>query len=293
MPVAQTTWYDFINRIKASMPNGILDILVVAFLIYAIIRLVRQTHTAQLAKGILLLLAVYMMAMLLGLGALKYILDGVMSFGLVAVVVVFQPELRRALEQMGRSTFWGSQLFHVGRSTPDDLRARWKSAVVAVCDAAERMADTRTGALIVFERETNLSEIIKTGTRLDSVVNPEVLGTIFYVGTPLHDGAVVIRDGRIEAAGCFLPLSNNLEIGKDMGTRHRAALGMSENSDAVVVVVSEETGIISMAKNGVLIRRLNRQNLFGMLEEDIIPPVTEEKKSVFRPWRKKHEEKEQ
>ena len=293
MPVAQTTWYDFINRIKASMPNGILDILVVAFLIYAIIRLVRQTHTAQLAKGILLLLAVYMMAMLLGLGALKYILDGVMSFGLVAVVVVFQPELRRALEQMGRSTFWGSQLFHVGRSTPDDLRARWKSAVVAVCDAAERMADTRTGALIVFERETNLSEIIKTGTRLDSVVNPEVLGTIFYVGTPLHDGAVVIRDGRIEAAGCFLPLSNNLEIGKDMGTRHRAALGMSENSDAVVVVVSEETGIISMAKNGVLIRRLNRQNLFGMLEEDIIPPETEEKKSVFRPWRKKHEEKEQ
>ncbi len=293
MPVAQTTWYDFINRIKASMPNGILDILVVAFLIYAIIRLVRQTHTAQLAKGILLLLAVYMMAMLLGLGALKYILDGVMSFGLVAVVVVFQPELRRALEQMGRSTFWGSQLFHVGRSTPDDLRARWKSAVVAVCDAAERMADTRTGALIVFERETNLSEIIKTGTRLDSVVNPEVLGTIFYVGTPLHDGAVVIRDGRIEAAGCFLPLSNNLEIGKDMGTRHRAALGMSVNSDAAVVVVSEETGIISMAKNGVLIRRLNRQNLFGMLEEDIIPPETEEKKSVFRPWRKKHEEKEQ
>lgn len=291
MPVAQTTWYDFINRIKASMPNGILDILVVAFLIYAIIRLVRQTHTAQLAKGILLLLAVYMMAMLLGLGALKYILDGVMSFGLVAVVVVFQPELRRALEQMGRSTFWGSQLFHVGRSTPDNLRSRWKSAVVAVCDAVERMADTRTGALIVFERETNLSEIIKTGTRLDSVVNPEVLGTIFYVGTPLHDGAVVIRDGRIEAAGCFLPLSNNLEIGKDMGTRHRAALGMSENSDAVVVVVSEETGIISMAKNGVLIRRLDRQNLFGMLEEDIVPPETEEKKSMFRPWRKKHEEK--
>lgn len=293
MPVAQTTWYDFINRIKASMPNGILDILVVAFLIYAIIRLVRQSHTAQLAKGILLLLFVYMMAMLLGLSALKYILDGVMSFGLVAVVVVFQPELRRALEQMGRTTLWGSRLFRVTKSDPSDLRAAWKTAVVAVCDAVERMADTRTGALIVFERGTNLSEIIKTGTRLDSVVNPEVLGTIFYVGTPLHDGAVVIRDGRIEAAGCFLPLSNNLEIGKDMGTRHRAALGMSENSDAVVVVVSEETGIISMAKNGVLIRRLDRQNLFGMLEEDIVPPEIEEKKTMFRPWRKKHEEKEQ
>ena len=294
MPVAQTTWYDFINRIKASMPNGILDILVVAFLIYAIIRLVRQTHTAQLAKGILLLLAVYMMAMLLGLGALKYILDGVMSFGLVVVVVVFQPELRRALEQIGRTTLWGNQLFKVTRSSdPDTLRARWKTAVVAVCDAAERMADTHTGALIVFERGTNLSEIIKTGTVLDSAVNPEVLGTIFYVGTPLHDGAVVIRDGRIEAAGCFLPLSNNLEIGKDMGTRHRAALGMSENSDAVVVVISEETGIISLAKNGVLIRRLDRQTLFSMLEEDIVPPETEEKKQMFRSWRKKHEEKEQ
>lgn len=125
MPVAQTTWYDFVNRIKASMPNGILDILVVAFLIYAIIRLVRQTHTAQLAKGILLLLLVYMMAMLLGLSTLKYILDGVMSFGLVVVVVVFQPELRRALEQIGRTTLWGNQLFKVTRSSdPDTLRAR-------------------------------------------------------------------------------------------------------------------------------------------------------------------------
>ena len=144
-----------------------------------------------------------------------------------------------------------------------------------------------TGALIVLERGSNLSEIIRTGTAINADVNPEILGTIFYEGTPLHDGAVVVRDGTLKAAGCVLPLSDNLEIGKDMGTRHRAALGMSENSDAVVVVVSEETGIISLAKNGVLIRRLDRQNLFNLLEGDMVPPAVEEKKRPF--WRRKHE----
>lgn len=202
------------------------------------------------------------------------------------MVVVFQPELRRALEQVGRTSLFGMQLFK-GKADPGDLRAKWQSAIVAVCDSAEQLADSRTGALVVLERRTNLSEIIKTGTVLNADITPEMLGTIFYEGTPLHDGAVVVRDGRIEAAGCFLPLSNNLEIGKDMGTRHRAALGMSENSDAVVVVVSEETGIISLAKNGVLIRRLDRQNLFNLLEGDMVPPAVEEKKRPF--WRRKHE----
>ena len=129
---------------------------------------------------------------------------------------------------------------------------------------------------LAIHAENNLDEIIRTGTPLSADVIPEMLGTIFYEGTPLHDGAVVIRDGRIVAAGCVLPLSNNLEMGKDMGTRHRAGLGMSENSDAIVVVVSEETGIISLAKNGVLIRRLDRQNLFNLLKEEIIPPETAE-----------------
>ena len=154
--------------------------------------------------------------------------------------------------------------------------------MVAICDAAEQLSDTRTGALMVLERMNNLDEIIRTGTPLSADVIPEMLGTIFYEGTPLHDGAVVIRDGRIVAAGCVLPLSNNLEMGKDMGTRHRAGLGMSENSDAIVVVVSEETGIISLAKNGVLIRRLDRQNLFNLLQEEIIPPETAEAQK--QPW---------
>ena len=142
--------------------------------------------------------------------------------------------------------------------------------------AAEQLSDTRTGALLVLERNNNLDEIIRTGTPMHADVIPEMLGTIFYEGTPLHDGAAILRDGRIAAAGCVLPLSNNLEMGKDMGTRHRAGLGMSENSDAIVVVVSEETGIISLAKNGVLIRRLDRQNLFNLLQEEIIPPETAE-----------------
>ena len=282
-----------INSIKATLPDwpvNLLDVLVVAFLIYEVIRLVRQTHTAQLAKGLVVLLLVWLVATLLGMRTLKWIIKGVMSYGVIVLVVVFQPELRRALEQVGRTNIFGMQVFRQ-RAPSDELRTRWQSAVVAVCDAAERLADTHTGALVVLERRTNLSEIIKTGTVLQADVDPELLCTIFYEGTPLHDGAVVVRDGRIEAAGCFLPLSNNLEISKDMGTRHRAALGMSENSDAVVVVVSEETGIISLAKNGVLIRRLDRQNLFNLLEGDLVPPAPEEKRQPFwMGWRKKHEE---
>ena len=163
---------------------------------------------------------------------------------------------------MGQSTNWTKLPFTTHRQDPT-LRGAWQSAVVAICDAAEQLSDTRTGALMVLERMNNLDEIIRTGTPLSADVIPEMLGTIFYEGTPLHDGAVVIRDGRIVAAGCVLPLSNNLEMGKDMGTRHRAGLGMSENL-MLPVVVSEETGIISLAKNGVLIRRLDRQNLSNL-----------------------------
>jgi diadenylate cyclase len=181
------------------------------------------------------------------------------------------------------ASLFGMQLFK-GKADPGDLRAKWQSAIVAVCDSAEQLADSRTGALVVLERRTNLSEIIKTGTVLNADITPEMLGTIFYEGTPLHDGAVVVRDGRIEAAGCFLPLSNNLEIGKDMGTRHRAALGMSENSDAVVVVVSEETGIISMAKNGVLIRHFDRQSLYTRLIDEMIPKESTVEKNTADSW---------
>lgn len=280
-------WNNF--RSIQQNPMNILDILLVAFAVYEIISLIRKTRAAQLAKGALVLLLLYGLAYVFRLRTVVWLMNSVLQIGFLALIILFQPELRRALEQMGRTDKWAANLLR-GRKYDPSLRAKWQNACLAICDAAEQLSDTNTGALIVLERKSNLSEVIRTGTPLNADVNREMLGTIFYEGTPLHDGAVVVRDGVLKAAGCVLPLSDNLEIGKDMGTRHRAALGMSENSDAVVVVVSEETGIISLAKNGVLIRRLNRQNLFNLLQEELVPPEQKEtKKQPF--WRKQHEEK--
>lgn len=286
---------DLFNKVISNFkniprnPQDILDILLVAFVVYELLALVRKTRAAQLAKGAILLLVVYALATVMRLRTVVWIMKSLLQIGFLALVVLFQPELRRALEQMGQTDQWASTLLR-GRKLDPSLRAKWQAACLAICDAAEQLSDTSTGALVVLERNSNLSEVIRTGTPLNADVNREMLGTIFYEGTPLHDGAVVVRDGVLKAAGCVLPLSDNLEIGKDMGTRHRAALGMSENSDAVVVVVSEETGIISMAKNGVLIRRLDRQTLFELLQEELVPPETKEaQKQPF--WRKKHEQK--
>lgn len=286
---ANETFTRILNNFRSARLMDILDILLVAFVVYELIVVIRKTRAAQLAKGAVALLAVYALAYLLELRTVVWIMSSVLQIGFLALIVLFQPELRRGLEQMGRTDKWAANLLR-GRRNDPSLRAKWQNACLAICDAAEQLSDTNTGALIVLERNSNLSEIIRTGTPLNADVNREMLGTIFYEGTPLHDGAVVVRDGVLKAAGCVLPLSDNLEIGKDMGTRHRAALGMSENSDAVIVVVSEETGIISLAKNGVLIRRLDRQNLFNLLQEELVPPETDEtQKQPF--WRKKHEEK--
>ena len=280
---------DFISNLRASDLRDVLDILIVALVVYGILNLVRKTRSGQLARGALLLLAVYAVADTFRFRTVAYLLQNVLQIGLLTLVVIFQPEIRRALEQVGRTDQWAGNLFRMHRHDDATVRATWKNAIVAVCDSAEQLSEERTGGLIVMERGINLSEIIRTGTLINADVTLELLGTVFYEGTPLHDGAVVIRDGVLKAAGCVLPLSNNLEISKDMGTRHRAALGMSENSDAVIVVVSEETGIISLAKNGVLIRRLDRQNLFNLLMEEILPPETEKKIKKQPFWRKKHE----
>ena len=256
-----------------------LDILIISFAFYQLIQFARKSRAGQLVRGILLIIIFYGLAYVMNLRTVTWVLNNVLTIGFTAAVVIFQPELRRTLERMGQTTVWAGRLFGNRRADPS-LRGVWQSAVVAICDAAEQLSDTRTGALMVLERKNNLEEIIRTGTPMHADVIPEMLGTIFYEGTPLHDGAVVIRDGVIVAAGCVLPLSNNLEMGKDMGTRHRAGLGMSENSDAIIVIVSEETGIISMAKNGVLIRRLDRQNLFNLLQEEIVPPEEAAEKRV-------------
>lgn len=266
---------DMLNKIWNNFqsiqqnPMNLVDILLVAFVVYEILVVIRKTRAAQLAKGAVVVLVVYALANLMNLRTVVWIMQSVLQIGFLALIVLFQPELRRALEQMGRTDKWAATLFKNRRDDPS-LRAKWQNACLAICDAAEQLSDTRTGALIVLERNSNLSEIIRTGTPLNADVNREMLGTIFYEGTPLHDGAVVVRDGVLKAAGCVLPLSDNLEIGKDMGTRHRAALGMSENSDAVVVVVSEETGQISVAMEGKLTRNYNCVTLREVLESALI-----------------------
>lgn len=257
--------------------RDLLDILLVAYIIYALIMLARQTRAAQLMRGIVVLLVAWFLAGLIDLKTIKFLLDNVLQFGLIAAVVVFQPEIRRALEQMGRSKLSSLAIF-AGKLTDDDI-TRWNDAIVTICDSAERMSKDRTGALIVIERKTSLGEIVRTGTLIDAGVTGEILETIFYEGTPLHDGAVIVKDGRIEAAGCILPVSQNTEISKDMGTRHRAALGMSENSDALVIVVSEETGIISVARDGLIVRRLDKTTLYRLLQNEIIPPQEEKSDS--------------
>ena len=257
--------------------RDLLDILLVAYIIYALIMLARQTRAAQLMRGIVVVVLAWFLAGLVDLKTIKFLLDNVLQFGLLAVVVVFQPEIRRALEQMGRSKLSSLAIF-AGKLTGDEI-TRWNDAIVTICDSAERMSKDRTGALIVIERKTSLGEIVRTGTKVDAGVTGEMLETIFYEGTPLHDGAVVVKDGRIEAAGCILPVSQNTEISKDMGTRHRAALGMSENSDALVIVVSEETGIISVARDGLIVRRLDKTTLYRLLQNEIIPPQEEKSDS--------------
>lgn len=257
----------------------LLDILIVAFVIYQLLGFINRTRAGQLAKGAMLVVAIYLIATYLHMRTVTWIMNGLIQVGLLTLVVLFQPEIRRALEQVGQTDQWAAKLFHTRHNDPS-LKGKWRSAIIAICDAAERFSETKTGALIVLERRTNLSEIIRTGTPVNSEINPEVLGSIFYEGTPLHDGAAIIEDGRVRAAGCVLPLSNNLDLGKDMGTRHRACLGIAENSDAIAIVVSEETGIISMAKNGVLIRHFDRQTLYTRLIDEMIPKETTAEKAA-------------
>ena len=278
-----------LNSIVANFQTfklvDLLDILIIAFLINQLLGFVNRTRAGQLAKGALIVMAVYLVANILNMRTVTWLLNSLLQVGLLTLVVLFQPEIRRALERMGQTDRWAYRFFNKNRYNDTSLKGAWRSAIIAICDAAERFSETKTGALIVLERNTNLSEIVRTGTPVNSAVNLEVLGTIFYEGTPLHDGAAIIENGRIKAAGCVLPLSNNLDLGKDMGTRHRACLGIAENSDAIAIVVSEETGIISMAKNGVLMRHFDRQTLYTRLVDEMIPKETASEKSAAEGWK--------
>ena len=198
-----------LNSIVANFQTfklvDLLDILIIAFLIYQLLGFVNRTRAGQLAKGALIVMAVYLVANILNMRTVTWLLNSLLQVGLLTLVVLFQPEIRRALERMGQTDQWAYRFFNKNRYNDTSLKGAWRSAIIAICDAAERFSETKTGALIVLERNTNLSEIVRTGTPVNSAVNLEVLGTIFYEGTPLHDGAAIIENGRIKAAGCVLP----------------------------------------------------------------------------------------
>ncbi|MBP1576753.1 MAG: diadenylate cyclase CdaA [Oscillospiraceae bacterium] len=241
-----------------------LDILMISVVVYELIMLMRETRAAQLFKGILVLGAIYLLTVLMGLTGMKFILDNFFFYIIVIVVVIFQPELRRMLEHMGQSSRI-PVLGKLGMRANDEKHDEVTRMVDTLCSAAEMLSSTKTGALVVIERSTKLGDIIQSGTVLDATMSVSLLGNIFYTGSPLHDGAVIVRDCKVYAAGCFLPLMQRMDHRAHYGTRHRAAIGMSENSDALVVVVSEETGTISLARAGRLERDFDKESLKKVL----------------------------
>ncbi len=242
------------NLLAGIAITDILDILIVAYIFYKVLGFIRDSRAEQLLKGVLVLLAVAFLSDILQLHVLNFIMKGTLAVGVLALIILFQPELRRALERMGRGS-----LFKIKVDPLDKEKA--KDVVAEFIVAAEEMAADRTGALIVFERDTNLSDIVETGTVIDADVSAQMIENIFYKGSPLHDGAMIVRGTKLYAAGCVLPLTDSMEIPKSLGTRHRAGIGISEKSDCLVLVVSEETGIITLVEDGVIERYLDGKTL--------------------------------
>lgn len=252
-----------------SIPD-IIDMAILSYLIYHGIKLIRETRATQLIKGIVIICVAYMLSSFFDLKVITFLLKNVFQWGIIAIIILFQPELRRILDKMGRTKVADfTSIFNSNDN--DDMELDWNNAVQIIVDAVGELSASGTGALIVCERQTRLGEQIDTGTILNCTPSVEVIGNIFFPNTPLHDGAVIIRDGKILAAGCFLPKPQKEElINKQLGSRHRAAIGMSENSDAIVVVVSEETGTISVAEDGELTRGFNRESLRRLLKQRLI-----------------------
>ena len=251
--------------------RDIVDILAIAVLIFGLFKLIRETRAVQLLKGILLLLVLYFISSLCGRTMLSSLLQTFFEASVVIIVIIFQPELRKLLEQMGRNNTYKKyiKIFSKHRKS-DEWKKAVKKSIVDAADTSLLFSRSRTGALLVFEREIMLSDIASTGTIIDAETSVALFGNIFFNKAPLHDGASIIRDGKLYAAGCILPLTDNKNVDINLGTRHRAALGISEQSDAVVLVVSEETGVISLAVNGVLLRDFTRDSLIDKLEEFLL-----------------------
>ena len=269
---AIASWREWMVSIAMNFQfKDAVDIIIVAFLIYGVVKLVRETRAGQLVKGLFLLVILFIISSYFNLVMVSRVLAYFFQFAFVAILIVFQPEIRKALEQVGRNNVGQSIAAVVtGRDRSYD-RAQIRKAINAVVDGVGILQQLKMGALIVFERKTKLGDIIETGTQINCEPSGQIVGNIFFNKAPLHDGAMIIRDGMIHAAGCILPLTKNTSVSAELGTRHRAALGVSEESDAVVVVVSEETGQISVAVNGVLARRFTRDTLRDVLEGYLIP----------------------
>ena len=264
------SFFSAFNQFRTISFIDIIDILIVAYIIYRIMKLLKDTSAERLIKGIIILVGIMLLASMLHLTMISWLLQQALNVGLFAIVVVFQPELRRLLEQIGKGNF--SRLI-VPADAPDEV----ESMITATVSACADMSRTKPGALIVFERRERLGEIISTGTMVDAAPSAELIKNIFFKNSPLHDGAMIVRAGRVCAAGCVLPLSGNQSLSRDLGTRHRAAVGMSESADSVLVVVSEETGSISVAIGGMLKRHLSPDMLRKLLENELLDSEKQEK----------------
>lgn len=261
-----------INSIKYMSLSSIMDILVVSYILYKAYMLLKETRAEQLLKGIILLILLIPISSFFNLTMLNWILTKTLTIGVLSIIIIFQPEIRSALEHLGRTAFTDKHIF--------DDEETMRNIVTEIVNAVDNLSKSKTGALIIIEQVTGLQDIIKTGTRLDAVLSSALLENIFVVNTPLHDGAAVVKNNRIAAAGCFLPLTDNGDLNKKLGTRHRAGIGISEKSDALVIIVSEETGVISLAVHGRITRDYTKDRLRNLLIR--IMKSRSEKQSGFR-----------
>ena len=266
MPVV-SVWIENVWRyLLLTRFTDILDVALMAFLLYKLLTLLKTTSGTNLLKGVLIFLAVLFLSSILHLNGISFILSRMLEWGVLALIILFQPEIRRVLEQVGSQRLKFLNLFS-REGTVSEMERTIAQTVLACTE----MSRSRTGALIVFEQKMQLDDMVRSGTVLDAAVSSELLKNIFFVKAPMHDGAVIIRHGRLLGAGCMLPLSKNVNLSRDLGMRHRAGIGMSENSDAVVVIVSEETGSISVAIGGMLRRHLMPETLENILRNELMP----------------------
>ena len=267
----------YIQNLQANplrLISLIIDITIVVFLIYKFIKMIKSSRVWQLVKGIALLVALTLVSGWLHLDILHYLLTSIMTYGVIVMIVIFQPELRRGLEQLGSNKL--TKFFGIDK----DIITKTKEDMYKIVIATQELAKTKTGGLIVIEREIKLSDIAESGVEINAEVSPQLLVNLFVPNTPLHDGAVIISNNRITAAACILPLANDKEIAKELGTRHRAAIGISKETDAIAVVVSEETGKVSVAKDGTLIADINEETLKKLLIKNIVTSRFSNEKGV-------------